>query len=82
MLAWDCLEVRNRIRIPSNLSPSISLELIQPPPFKIEARWTQKFSIFFLWHKKYAPSSRISSRRDLIKKVKARVVLVSILAFG
>jgi len=63
MLAWDCLEVTNRIRIRSVLSASISLELIQPPQVRkieIGGRWTQNFS-FFLWHKNSMKSHPLES---------------------
>lgn len=40
------VEVRNRIRIHSVLSASISLVLIQPPPYKIGERWALNYSFF------------------------------------
>lgn len=79
-LPWGYMEDRKRIRIRPVISPSISLVLIHPPPYKIERRWTLNFSFFGL--KTKDPSSGILSKMDLIKKVKARIVLGSILASG
>ncbi|KAF7823230.1 uncharacterized protein G2W53_021374 [Senna tora] len=74
---WGYMEERNRIRIRSVMSPSISLVLIQRPPYKIDERRSLNFSFF--GPKTQDPSSGILSKRDLMTKI---IVLDFILASG